>query len=59
MLQCNNIMKPAMKKGTMHLGYFIKVEFWHGLIALYVLNPMVQVSLNNIDHKWSYDHFMQ
>ena len=28
----------------------------HELKALYMLNPMVQVSWKNIDHKWSYDH---
>ena len=41
-----------MRKGPRdHLGYFIKLSFWHRLIALCVLNLMVQVSWNNIDHK--------
>ena len=45
-----------MRKGT--IGDFSKkLSFWHELIALCMLNPMVQVSYKNIDHKWSYDHF--
>ena len=38
-----------------HWGCF--KNFWHKLIALCVLNTVVQVSYKNIDHKWSYDHF--
>ena len=33
-----------------HWGFFKKIEFWYGLIALCVLNPMVRVSNKNIDH---------
>ena len=45
-----------MRKGT--IGDFSKkLSFWHELIALCVLNPMVQVSYKSIDHRWSYDHF--
>ena len=44
-----------MRKGT--IGDFSKkLSFWHRLIALCVLNTMVQVSYKNINHKWSCDH---
>ena len=45
-----------MRKGTIG-DFFKKLSFWYGLIALCVLNPMVQVLNKNIDHKWSYGHF--
>ena len=45
-----------MRKGTTW-DFSKKMSSWYGLIALRVLNPMVQVSYKNIDHKWSYDHF--